>query len=341
MTERKLASIQRIAEIRDIPDADLIQAYRINGWWVVGKKEEFTVGELVTYLEIDSWVPNELAPFLSKGKEPREYRGIRGERLRTVKLKKQISQGLILSIESCIEAKGCWSSLEDGTNATEWLGVIKWEAPEDFISANAKGNFPSFIPKTDQERIQNLAREVNIWLIDYSLWQKTEKLDGSSMTVFVNAGQSGVCSRNLELLEDETNSYWKMTNKYKLIEALRSTNRNLAIQGEIYGMGINGNLYNLDDQRFALYAIYDIDQQVYLAPEDAYKLSLSLGVPHVSHEGIKRLKDSFNSLQDIIQDADGFSTINPKSIREGYVYKNVTTNESFKVISSSYLLKKG
>jgi len=340
MTERKLASIQRIAEIKDIPDADLIQAYRIGGWWIVSKKGEFAVGELVTYLEIDSWVPTELAPFLSKGKEPREYMGVKGERLRTVRLKKQLSQGLILPVTIHAQIEDC-DNTNEGSDVTEILGVIKWNPPEEFIPANAKGNFPSFIPKTDQERIQNLYHEVNNWLTDGSIWQKTEKLDGSSMTVFVNADHSGVCSRNLELLEDENNTYWKMTKKYKLLEALRSTGRNLAIQGEIYGMGINGNLYGLDDQRFALYSIYDIDQQVYLAPEEAYNLSLSLGVPHVPHKGIKRLGDDFSSLNDIIQDADGFSAINPKSIREGYVYKNVTTNESFKVVSSSYLLKKG
>jgi len=338
MTERKLASIQRIAEVKDIPDADLIQAYRVGGWWVVSKKGEFVVGELVTYLEIDSWVPNELATFLSKGKEPKKYMGIKGERLRTVKLKKQISQGLILPLSNYVLDN---MELIEGLDITHNLGIMKWEAPEEFIPANTKGNFPSFIPKTDQERIQNLSHEVNTWLIDSSIWQKTEKLDGSSMTVFVNADHSGVCSRNLELLEDENNTYWKMTKKYKLLEAIRSTGRNLAFQGEIYGTSINGNLYSLDDQRFALYSIYDIDQQVYLAPEEAYNLSLSLGVPHVPHEGIKQLGNGFNSLNDIIQDADGFSAINPKSIREGYVYKNVTTNESFKVVSSSYLLKIG
>jgi len=96
MTERKLASIQRIAEIKDIPDADLICAYRINGWFVVGKKHEFNAGDLVTYVEVDAWVPTELASFLSKGKEPKVYMGIQGERLRTIRLKKQLSQGLMV-----------------------------------------------------------------------------------------------------------------------------------------------------------------------------------------------------------------------------------------------------
>ena len=337
-TARKLATIQRIAEIKDIPDADLIQAYRVGGWWIVSKKGEFAVNELVTYLEIDSFVPTDLAPFLSKGKEPREYMGVQGERLRTVKLKRQVSQGLILPLSEYILDN---VELIEGHDVTEILGVIKWEAPEEFIPANAKGNFPSFIPKTDQQRVQNLSLEFSQWLTDGSVWQKTEKLDGSSMTVFVNADNSGVCSRNLELLEDENNTYWKMTKKYKLIETLRSTGRNLAFQGEIYGMGINGNLYSLDDQRFALYAIYDIDAQCYLPPDQAYRTALVLGVPHVPHLGNMRLGEFYGSMQELIDDADGTSCINTKAIREGYVYKNLETNESFKAIGSSYLIKKG
>ena len=337
-TARKLASIQRIAEIKDIPDADLIQAYRVGGWWVVGKKDEFVVGSLVTYLEIDSFVPHELASFLSKGKEPREYMGIKGERLKTVRLKKQISQGLILPLPKVLP--GLFEFTE-GEDLTEALGIIKWEAPEEFIPANANGNFPSFIPKTDQQRVQNLSREFNEWLTDGSVWQKSEKIDGSSMTVFVNADNSGVCSRNLELLEDENNTYWKMTKKYKLIETLRSTGRNLAFQGEIYGQGINGNLYGLDDQRFALYAIYDIDAQCYLPPDQAYRTALVLGVPHVPHEGNLSLGEFYSTMQELIDDADGMSCVNTKAIREGYVLKNLETGESFKVIGASYLLKKG
>ena len=337
-TARKLATIQRIAEVKDIPDADLIQAYRVGGWWVVSKKGEFAVNELVTYLEIDSFVPTELAPFLSKGKEPREYMGIKGERLRTMRLKKQISQGLILPLSEYILDN---VELIEGHDVTEILGVIKWEAPEEFIPANAKGNFPSFIPKTDQQRVQNLSLEFSQWLTDGSVWQKTEKIDGSSMTVFVNGDNSGVCSRNLELLEDENNTYWKLTKKYKLIETLRSTGRNLAFQGEIYGMGINGNLYSLDDQRFALYAIYDIDAQCYLPPDQAYRTALVLGVPHVPHLGNMCLGEFYGTMQELIDDADGASCVNTKAIREGYVYKNLQTGDSFKVIGAGFLIKKG
>ena len=73
---RKLASIQRIAEIKPIAGADRIVAYRVNGWWVVDQKDRYAVGDLVVYVSIDSWAPTELAPVLSKGKDPKEFNGV-------------------------------------------------------------------------------------------------------------------------------------------------------------------------------------------------------------------------------------------------------------------------
>jgi RNA ligase (TIGR02306 family) len=174
---RKLATIQRIEEIRAIEGADAIQAYRVLGWWVVDKKDAYKVGDLVIYLEIDSWVPHEFAAFLSKGNEPREYFGVKGERLRTVKLRGQVSQGLFIPLEILDGLKkkllpgGYVDFLgesepvrlfEPGTDLTGILGIQKWEPT---LAANlqgtAKGNFPTqLIPKTDQERIQNCFGEI-------------------------------------------------------------------------------------------------------------------------------------------------------------------------------------
>lgn len=100
---RKLASIRRIANIQPIEGADAIVVATVDGWKVVVKKDEFKVGDLAVYLEIDSWVPHNLAPFLSKGQEPREYNGVKGERLRTVKLRGTTSQGLLLKLENCFD----------------------------------------------------------------------------------------------------------------------------------------------------------------------------------------------------------------------------------------------
>jgi len=330
---RKLASIQRITEIKDIDQADRIQAYRVNNWWCVASKEQFSVGDLIVYIEIDSWVSNELFPALSNGKEPKTYLGLSGERLTTRKFKKQISQGLILPVSICSNIE---SELTEGLDLTYPLGIIKWEAPEEFVSADAKGKFPAFIPKTAQERLQNLTNDFSGWLVDKSMWQKTEKVHGTSLTVFVNGEEYGVCSRNLELKEDETNTYWRIVKSYDLINKIKSTGRNLAFQGEGYGYGISGNLYKLQDQRFMLYNIFDIKQGAYLLPQEAYTLCKELGVPHVPLVCVGTI---VGTIQELLEDADGMSGINPSSIREGYVYKHMKSNLSFKVVSNTFLIR--
>jgi RNA ligase (TIGR02306 family) len=174
---RKLASIVRIEEVRDIENADTIQAYRVLGWWCVDKKNAHQAGDLVVYIEVDSWVPHDLAPFLSKGSEPREYNGVKGERLRTIRLRGQVSQGLLLnptSADQYIEYKareeepGVMPTSrvsafgKEGDDLTEILDIQKWEAPVPAqLQGQAAGMFPtSLIPKTDQERIQNCFGEI-------------------------------------------------------------------------------------------------------------------------------------------------------------------------------------
>lgn len=100
---RKLATVKRISEVKSIEGADKIVAYRVDGWWVVDSKDKYRVGDLAVYCEIDSWIPTELAPFLSKGKDPSEYNGVQGERLRSVRLKGVTSQGLLLRLEDVFQ----------------------------------------------------------------------------------------------------------------------------------------------------------------------------------------------------------------------------------------------
>ena len=123
---RKMATIRKIDALNPIEGADAIECATIGGWKVVVKKGEFTVGDLAVYCEIDSWIPTELAAFLSKGKEPREFEGIKGERLRTVKLRGQLSQGLLLSPES---VKLFPNDMAIGDDVSEWLNIQKWEKP--------------------------------------------------------------------------------------------------------------------------------------------------------------------------------------------------------------------
>lgn len=148
---RKLATVETISAIKNHDNADALELALVRGWQVVVRKGEFQPGDKVIYLEIDSWVPTEIAPFLSKGHEPRVYEGVKGERLRTVKLRQEISQGLILPAETVNpDLVTDWT---DGTDLTEILGVLKWEPPISAqLAGQVEGNFPSFIRKTDQER---------------------------------------------------------------------------------------------------------------------------------------------------------------------------------------------
>lgn len=349
--ERKLATIQRIEEIKDIPDADRIQAYRIGGWWVVDSKDKYEVNQLVVFVEVDSWVPAVIAPFLSKGKEPREFNGIKGERLRTVKLKKQISQGLLLDmnlfydvfIDSPFdEGQEICEIVFEGSDVTDILGIVKWESAEEkIIPANAKGSFPAFIPKTDQTRVQNIRRQYEEWVAKQEQFEATEKLDGSSMTVFVIEDEDGVCSRNLELKNEgaDNGTFWDTALKLNLHAKIRSTGRNLALQGELCGPGIQGNSYGLKDYDYFVYDIFDIDKQEYLLPEERQEFCCIYNITHVPiFYGWCNLPAT---QEEVIKSADGNSLLNSQVKREGLVFKNLSGHESFKSISAEWLLKKG
>ena len=169
---RKLATIRKIDAVRPIEGADAIECAVLGGWTVVIKRGEYQAGDLAVYLEIDSWVPHDLVPFLSKGQAPREYNGVKGERLRSIRLRGQLSQGLLLPIDVTFFR-------DPGTDVTEALGIQKWEAPVPAqLAGEVKGVFPVFIPKTDQERVQNLTAELEIWKEKNYTWEATEKLDG-------------------------------------------------------------------------------------------------------------------------------------------------------------------
>ena len=146
MTDRKLATIRVISQLKPIKGADLIEVAVIDGWEVVVKKDEFKIGDLCVYFEIDSWIPNELAPFLSKGKEPREYKGVKGERLKTIKLKGQISQGLVLPLQTVYELPSTTQCDIIGDDVTEVLNILKWEReiPAQ-LRGQMAGNFPYYI----------------------------------------------------------------------------------------------------------------------------------------------------------------------------------------------------
>ena len=349
---RKMASIRSIDNIEPITNADSIEVATVSGWKVVVKKGEFKTNDLVVYLEIDSWVPTSLAPFLSKGKEPKVFNGVEGERLRTVKLRGQISQGLLLPIDctTISDGEGNVISVSEGDDVTEFLGIQKWERPlPTQLQGQAKGNFPSFIRKTDQERCQNLQKNIFVDWKDLE-WEISLKLDGSSLTGYYNNGETGICSRNLELMDNDENSgnsFIQTFNSSGLKDAIKSIGRNVAVQGEMMGEKIQGNRENLTGTILFIFDVFDIDNQQYMTPQDRlefinllFKNGYTGDIAPILNSKTTLHNIGISNITDLLSFADGESINNP--VREGVVFKCVTNGDiSFKAISNKFLLKGG
>lgn len=353
---RKLATIEKIVAIAPIPDADAIEVATVRGWKVVVKKGEFQVGDLCVYCEVDSWIPNEIAPFLSKGQEPREYDGVKGERLRTVKLRGQISQGLILPVEKSVPEKGIMNAVRyydaewgnyhhqvvlEGDNVTELLGIKKYEPPVPACLAGLiAGPWPSAIPKTDQERIQNLVAELEVWKARDLHFEVTEKIDGSSSTfLLTDENELLVCSRNLNLKEDETNSFWKIAHANDMRETMiRDGLQGCAVQGELAGEGVQGNKYKLKGQEFFVYDMYSV-REGYAPMRLRHVAAFDMGLEHVPVIDIN-FSIQGHTVESLLKYAEGKSQLNPSTEREGLVFKCIEDPSiSFKAISNLFLLK--
>ena len=335
---RKLATIRKIEALDPIPNADAIELATVGGWKVVAQKGLYQVGDLAVYFEIDSWMPTTLAPFLSKGKEPRVFEGIQGERLRTIKLRGQLSQGLLMPLkEACPNIE---MQMFEGLDVSEYLGIVKWEKPINAqLAGVCKGNFPSLIPKTDQERVQNLKKEIASAQND--VFEITEKCEGSSMTVYrmVVDGemQFGVCSRNMDLKETEGNSFWATARKDDIEAKMIAVDEfwSFAIQGELIGPGIQGNIYGLKEPMFVVFDVYDIQAGEYLPPDARRELIENMGLNHVPV--LNERYTLTQTVDEILASAEGQSAF-AKTEREGIVFKQAMGGFSFKAISNKYLL---
>lgn len=338
---RKLVTIREVAELMEIPGADQIECAVVDGWTVVVKKGEFKAGDFGVFFEIDSFLPATDPRFLFLERNFRDdHLGRRGARLRTIKLRKQLSQGLMLPLSLFPEIAEQDIGMGD---FSELLGVILWEPKMPAcLSGIARGNFPSFIRKTDQERVQNMRG------FDFNSdgWEITQKLDGSSMTVYHRDGDFGVCSRNLDLEETEGNSFWNVANRYSLREALALLKFNVALQGELIGEGIQGNPEKISGQDFYLFDVWWIDEGCYSSPKQRHEFLNDLNL--LLKEPIKHVpvlaKDHFfcgssdGAMEMALFMADRKSELSYASA-EGIVFKSQDGRKSFKAISNNYLMK--
>jgi RNA ligase (TIGR02306 family) len=188
--------------------------------------------------------------------------------------------------------------------------------------------------------VQNLSTELADWSQRQLCWEVTEKLDGSSMTVYYRDGEVGVCSRNLELRDTESNTLWQVAHREGIVSCLLDLRFNVAVQGELIGEGIQGNPYRLRGQSFRVFDVYLIDQGRYMLPQerqDWCELNELQTVPVLMHT----LTDTGTTVEGLLVSAEGASELNERAEREGLVFKCMSENLSFKAISNRFLLKGG
>lgn len=357
MSERTLASIQRITAVESIPDADNIEVASVLGWKVVVRKGEFAVGDLAVYLEIDSVPPDtEQYHFLWKDTEvrPNNYR------IRTTKRRGQISQGILFPInacdtcdnmnqsDSCLDAQyghDCWFTTE-GLDVTETLGITKYEATLPRGSSNIEGQFFDGVPKTDEERVQSSEGARRLAALQGQRYYITVKCDGASMTVAMHDGKPKVASRNYRLADSPDSAYWNAARNNGLLD-LVERNPQWAIQGELVGPGIQNNRLGLKRHECLVFNVYDRDMGMYIsfvemielvAGMDELELDSKFKTVPVVEAGCSFRKDQ----DDLLALAEGKyeGTTNE---REGIVIRSQVPDNriSFKAISNTYLLKGG
>lgn len=356
---RKLVTVRKITDIQPIDGADRIEEVWVDGWSVVCQKGIHTIGDTVLYFELDSFLPQSDARFESFMKfGTRTFDGVVGHRIKTVRLKGVYSQGVIMPLSEFPEI----TSVEEDFDYSEVIGIIKWEAPQERgegmgYQGDKKGDFPWFIRKSDQERVQNLYGKLTRTHADKE-FVGTLKMDGSSITVGYVVGERYdnkeffYCSRNQELKMPEVLSdpNYKLEEQGKFFQGavnsdLFSKSKELhelfggyyAIQGELVGSGVQGNFEKFDTYQVFAYNIFDIEKQEYVDYHtfvnmaDAVNLQI---VPQV-YDVQPILKQE---LKDILEMSNLGKVLNAEYI-EGIVWKEVCGSCQWKVINNKYLEK--
>lgn len=353
---RKLASIQKIWNIEQIQGADNIELVSVLGWKCVTKKGIFKKYDLCVYFEIDSFLPvNEKFEFLRDSSYKKNELNGEGFLLRTRKFKGQISQGLVLplSILDFSLLNFDFVNFENknnlvGYNVSKLLGIKKWEVAEVVTGfGNIKADFPTDITKTDEIRVQTEPKLIDEFKGKYYI---STKLDGTSMTIYFKNGEFGICSNNFEIKDDDASPFWRFFHKNNFDEKIKAGIKNLglkniAIQGEFCGEGIQGNKLKLLTPNFFIFNLIDLNSGKRLGLYSIFDFCAAAKIPSVP---IEEVGDFFpyKTIDDLIKRAKGkYLSGNNK---EGIVIRPVNPVKSeiidgwlsMKVINNDYLLGK-
>lgn len=324
----KLASVERIKSVIPHPNADRLELAQVLGYTCVIPKDRYEEGDLVVLIQPDTVLPDQdWAEF---------YKKFSKNRVKAAKLRGVWSYGIIESLDIISWAHP--SNMFEGYEVSDNLGVTKYEAPQP-TDLNAKGFAPYSIPKTDEERWQNIDMKTLFGeLVDVTL-----KVDGQSFTAIYKDGYFGVCGRSLEYKLEYPNNYTAHVKRYNLQEKLTNYCQkhqvNIALRGESYGKGIqanNNNPHSKLNNGLFFFSVYLIDEQRYTSPWESHSVKnvcAEIGLPLVP-----LLESQVSLSPDLIKKYDEDLTQLNGQAFEGVVIQG--NGFSFKVINKHYDSKK-
>lgn len=341
MGKRKLASIQYIHNITPIEGADRIECVHALGWQCVANKGQFRIGDICVYMEVDSFLPIcEQFEFL-RGNSYRNSELLgEGFRLKTLKFRGQISQGLVQPLSILPEG-----NYQIGDDVTELLGIRKWEVEERVTSSGTViGDFPDGITKTDELRVQSYPELINEFK-NVSSYYISTKMDGTSVTMYWKDGCFGVCGRNYEYADDEKCAMWKYAHENEIAEKLEQFNvPDVAIQGEFCGAGIQKNRLKLKKPEWYVFTIIDLKTRERYSLEAMRRLCTQLQLTMVPIEEVGE-EFAYDDVEILLERAKGkySSGMNKEGIvirpTELVYSPTIGGPLSMKVLNNEYLLK--
>ena len=344
---RKLASIQKIWKIEPIEGADRIELASVLGWQCVVNKGQFQPMDLAVYFEIDSFLPirEEFEFMRSSSYRKTDIMG-EGFRLRTMRFRGQISQGLLLPISQFPELP---ADMEPGTDVTEVLGVRKWEIEEKATTGGTViGTLPIDVPHTDETRVQAEPDLIGDFAgLEYYI---TTKMDGSSHSISLDEEGFHVTGHNYEYKDDGKSAFYELVKRENIESKLRTYYVEnglhlLTIQGELCAPGIQQNRLKLTRPEWYVFTIRLDGKRTGLKKMKEICEALSLQMVPVEEVGTD-LPSKYPTVDALLERADGEYPKGGK--KEGIVIRStepvfserICAALSMKVVNNKYLLKK-
>ena len=343
---RKLASIQRIWKIEPSDGADRIELAHVLGWQCVVNKGQFQEMDLAVYFEVDSFLPiaTEFEFLRASSYRKTDIMG-EGFRLRTMKFRGQISQGLLLPVSTFPVIP---ADTELGVDVTELLGIKKWEIEERITTGGTMiGTLPYDIPHTDETRVQAEPGLINEFVgLEYYI---STKMDGSSHSVGIDENGFHVTGHNYEYKDDGNSPFYELVKSIGLQEKMKTfaADSNLSaftIQGELCAPGIQKNRLKLTKPAWYVFTVRENGKRVGL--NRMLEICEKLGLESVPIEEVGTdLPAKYPTVEALLERADGNYPKGGK--KEGIVIRPtepvycelICAALSMKVVSNKYLLK--